>query len=191
MKSERLSVTATRERLFAAAAELFAERGYEATTMADIAGRAGTSRRTAFNYFPSKSDIPMFWTRRMADRSLIDADNVPAASTEDRVRDYLRGITRLVEAEPDVSRQMMAGWASAMGPIVYESTLVPDLEMLLRHGVDDGSIDADTDVALAARTISDALMGATFRWVREVGTSYVDAVDSAASLILRALRPTR
>ncbi|ALJ18613.1 TetR/AcrR family transcriptional regulator [Microbacterium sp. No. 7] len=188
---ERASVTATRERLYQAAAALFAERGYENTTMADIAERAGTSRRTAFNYFPNKSDIPMFWTRRLADRSLIDAGDAQSLPTEQRVRDYLRGITRVVEAEPEISRQMMSGWAAAKGPIIYESTLLPDLELILQAGVDAGSIDSDTDIVLAARTISDALMGATFRWVREARTSYVDAVDAAADLILRALRPAQ
>lgn len=191
MQRKHASIAATRERLYQAAVELFTAQGYENTTMAEIAERAGTSRRTAFNYFPNKSDIPMFWTRRMAEISFVIAEESPSLSTEQRVRDYLRAITRMVEAEPEVSRQMMSGWAAAMGPIVYESGLLQDLDRLLREGVEDGSVDPDTDIGLAARTISDALMGATFRWVREVGTSYVDAVDSAAALILRALKPTR
>lgn len=53
----------TRELLYRAATELFVERGYEDTTMADIAERAGTARRTAFNHFPNKGDIPMMWAR--------------------------------------------------------------------------------------------------------------------------------
>src|SRR5262245_36499077 len=40
-----------------AAVELFAERGYKETTAADIAARAGVSRRTFFYYFRSKDDI--------------------------------------------------------------------------------------------------------------------------------------
>lgn len=40
-----------------AASELFLERGYDATSLADIALRAGVSRSSFFNYFTSKSDI--------------------------------------------------------------------------------------------------------------------------------------
>ncbi len=40
-----------------AAFELITERGYSAVTVEDIAERAGVSRRTIFNYFPSKSDM--------------------------------------------------------------------------------------------------------------------------------------
>jgi AcrR family transcriptional regulator len=47
----------TREALMRAAFALFAERGYDATTLADIADAAGVSTRTIFAYFPSKEDI--------------------------------------------------------------------------------------------------------------------------------------
>ncbi|HEU5211259.1 MAG TPA: TetR family transcriptional regulator [Gaiellaceae bacterium] len=47
----------TREALRRAAWALFAERGYDATTLADIADAAGVSTRTIFAYFPSKEDI--------------------------------------------------------------------------------------------------------------------------------------
>jgi mycofactocin system transcriptional regulator len=36
---------------------LFAERGFEATTMDDIAGTLAIGRRTVFRYFPSKNDL--------------------------------------------------------------------------------------------------------------------------------------
>lgn len=47
----------TREALARAGIELFVERGYDATTLAEIAEAAGVSTRTVFAYFPSKEDI--------------------------------------------------------------------------------------------------------------------------------------
>ncbi len=47
----------TREALRRAAWALFAERGYDETTLADIADAAGVSTRTIFAYFPGKEDI--------------------------------------------------------------------------------------------------------------------------------------
>jgi len=47
----------SRETLAEAACELFLERGFEATSIADITTRAGVSRSSFFNYFSSKSDI--------------------------------------------------------------------------------------------------------------------------------------
>jgi AcrR family transcriptional regulator len=47
----------TREAIAGAAHELFAERGYHATTLPDIAEAADVSTRTIFAYFPGKEDI--------------------------------------------------------------------------------------------------------------------------------------
>lgn len=46
-----------REALVDAAYALFAKQGFGATTMDQIADRAGLSRRTAFRYFASKEDL--------------------------------------------------------------------------------------------------------------------------------------
>ena len=47
----------TREALTRAALELFVERGYDETTLAEIAEAAGVSTRTIFAYFSGKEDI--------------------------------------------------------------------------------------------------------------------------------------
>lgn len=48
---------ATRERLVAAALELFAERGYSATSIDEVAERAGVSKGTVFYNFGSKQGL--------------------------------------------------------------------------------------------------------------------------------------
>ena len=49
--------TSSRRTIEEAAAELFLENGYAATTVDDIATRAGVSRGTVFNYVSAKSDL--------------------------------------------------------------------------------------------------------------------------------------
>lgn len=44
-------------RLMSAAIELFDEQGYEATTVAEIAERAGLTKRTFFRYFSDKREV--------------------------------------------------------------------------------------------------------------------------------------
>jgi AcrR family transcriptional regulator len=51
----------TRERLTRVAMALFLERGFEATTLDDIAAAADISRRSFFHYFASKEDVVFAW----------------------------------------------------------------------------------------------------------------------------------
>lgn len=46
-----------RDSIWGAAIDLFAEKGFEETTVEDIVDAAGTSRRTFFRYFGSKRDL--------------------------------------------------------------------------------------------------------------------------------------
>jgi AcrR family transcriptional regulator len=51
----------TRERLTRVAMALFLDRGFEATTLDDIAAAADISRRSFFHYFGSKEDVVFAW----------------------------------------------------------------------------------------------------------------------------------
>src|SRR5262245_16590972 len=50
----------TREAIVDSAFELFAERGFDGTTIADIAEAAEIAPRTFFSYFPSKDDVVFY-----------------------------------------------------------------------------------------------------------------------------------
>lgn len=179
--------TRTRKALFDAAAKLFVERGYEDTTMADIATEAGTARRTAFNHFPNKGDIPMLWVRQMADHAIAEVAHATTGDVSENIRAYFRVISEAVESEPELSRQMMLGWTAALGPARYESQLLADITPFLKEGQDDGQIDQSVDIVVAARALSDVLQGAVFRWVREPDTVLHERVDSVIALVLHAV----
>src|SRR6202163_2412262 len=49
--------TATRDRIYRAALQLFAERGYLETTVEDITNAADVGKGTFFNYFPTKEHV--------------------------------------------------------------------------------------------------------------------------------------
>ena len=51
--------TVVRSLLARTAIELFAEKGYDNTTLDEVATAAGISRRTLFNYFRSKEDLAL------------------------------------------------------------------------------------------------------------------------------------
>ncbi|MGX1514177.1 TetR family transcriptional regulator [Streptomyces collinus] len=77
----------TRDLLLRSALELFTERGYEETTVDDIAEAADVSQRTFFRYFASKEDAA-FFVSRLAESRFVDA--VHARPPEEAPLDALR-----------------------------------------------------------------------------------------------------
>lgn len=68
-------------RLRDAALELFTERGYEATTVADIAERAGLTARTFFRYFADKREVLFGGSAALLDAVTRAARTAPADAT--------------------------------------------------------------------------------------------------------------
>jgi AcrR family transcriptional regulator len=61
-----------RGRLQEAAMELYGERGFDQTTVAEIAARAGLTERTFFRYFADKREV-LFWGSDALQKLLVDA----------------------------------------------------------------------------------------------------------------------
>jgi AcrR family transcriptional regulator len=77
---------ATRARIFDAALELFAARGFEAATMREIAARARTSAGLAYRYFPAKESIVLELYRHLADEFAGAVALLPRGSVAVRFR---------------------------------------------------------------------------------------------------------
>jgi AcrR family transcriptional regulator len=82
----------TRETISKVALELFAERGYEQTTIAEIAEAAEVSPRTIFAYFPSKEDILFCDLPGVQERLAQALRERPEGTTAlDALRDFIAG----------------------------------------------------------------------------------------------------
>ena len=80
----------TRERILDAALQLFRERGFDETTMRDIAGEAGVATGAAYYYFRSKEEMVMAFYVRTAEEA---REIMPAQIARSRdLRKRIRGI---------------------------------------------------------------------------------------------------
>jgi AcrR family transcriptional regulator len=82
----------TRETIIKVALELFVERGYEETTIAEIADAAEVSPRTIFAYFRSKEDILFCDMPEIQERlAQVLRDRPEGATALDALRDFIAG----------------------------------------------------------------------------------------------------
>jgi AcrR family transcriptional regulator len=107
----------SRERLLGAAVELVDERGYEGTTLADIADRAGSARGLVSYYFPGKRQLLQSAVHRLMHLEIAAAlDGLPAdASGDERLARAVDRVLTLALERPVLFRTHMAGLVNPEG----------------------------------------------------------------------------
>jgi TetR/AcrR family transcriptional regulator, regulator of mycofactocin system len=98
----------SRAELEQAAFTLFATRGFDATTVDEIAAAAGIGRRTFFRYFPSKNDIPWGAFEQELDRMRVRLKACPPeVPLMDAIRVALIDFNRVAPAQVPLHRRRM------------------------------------------------------------------------------------
>jgi AcrR family transcriptional regulator len=98
----------TRETITQAALRLFAEQGYEHTTLAEIAEAADVSTRTIFSYFESKEDILFSGEPAYFDQLKEKLEHRPeGATTVDALREFLASLPRAPDESMLLRKQII------------------------------------------------------------------------------------
>lgn len=175
----------TRDRLVDCAATLFTERGYDSTTMEDIADCADVARATVFNYFGRKEDLVLAWfDRRRGELAELLADVGEAETdTSGRLRHALRTIARFFTHDPATGRAMVRAWLQAGGPMLTPGSETPHIFVsMIRSGQQEGDVAADVDADRAGLVLFDAYLGVLYRWVNDEDDRFPLEEDLLAAL---------
>jgi AcrR family transcriptional regulator len=158
-----------RGRLEQAALELFVERGFEQTTVTEIAARAGLTQRTFFRYFADKREV-LFWGGGALQDLLVDtvasaADSaapieVVAAALEavgpvfQERRDHARRRQAVIDANPELQERELIKLATLASAIAGA---------LRKRGVSDPAASLTAEAGIAVFKIAFA------QWVYQTG----------------------
>jgi AcrR family transcriptional regulator len=155
-----------RAEILEAALELFAERGYHATGVADIASRLRMSHGTFYRYFDSKRDILDVVVDGLVVRisqAVAGADGLGTANTLEGYREQVRRIAEalvaIVHEDPRIP-QILLFEATGIDQELTSRILreIDGLRALtaayLQHGVDAGFLRADLDVGETGRALN-------------------------------------
>jgi AcrR family transcriptional regulator len=177
-----------------AAAQLFGERGFAATTVSDICERADVARQTFFNHFGSKDELTQALARR-GHEFLVEAletalreetdttarlrhffGTAPAAAAQvgSMHQDLVAEVTRAAYEAPDSARIV---------------TLQRAVEKLLRAGRAQGDISRRHPIEDQAALVMGALQYLYFAWTRRADFPMAERSARMARLLADVLAP--
>ncbi len=166
-----------RGRLEQAAYELYRDRGYEQTTVADIAKRAGLTERTFFRHYADKREVLFGGAVVLQDEVMRALDAVPPAlPTIEAVRIAVEAASRLMHGRRDLARerrQVVAAHADLRErELIKRATLTSALAAgLQRRGVAEPAASLAADMGMAVFYVGFG------RWLDEpAGREFVDVV---------------
>jgi AcrR family transcriptional regulator len=179
----RADARANRERLIAAAHEVFRERGIDAE-MKEIAERAGVGIGTIYRNFPTKDDLFAALVRELIER--IQEILSAAAVIDDPVEAIhtliVRGF-RLVEAYGDMGMAMHGNIPEDCREQLAGFDFIHQLVALVRRGIDRDVFRADLNPEVVAVALKNAFAPWTYQLLSHLLS--IDAIaDAYADLFL-------
>lgn len=133
-------------RIFAAAFACLSEKGFERTTMDDVAARAGVARATLYYYFRGKDDLFLFLLRGGIAmlRASIDEALAPGGTAADRLERLLDRLVDLFVEYRDLSLVVFGQLGRLQGDSATHAWMNEQagapIVALLAEGVTDGSL---------------------------------------------------
>ncbi|WP_424809642.1 TetR/AcrR family transcriptional regulator [Rhodococcus sp. 27YEA15] len=194
-RAERKKAELRRE-IIDASFDCFAERGYHATGIADIAATLGIGHGTFYRYFENKRDIVDHVIDDLIAKILtaLASENAPnqANSLEDyraQVARIAEALSRILFADPRIPRVLLFETASIdsdltgkMFGLLDQSTAV--ISAYLTHGVDRGYLRAGLDVENTARAVNGMMLSSAIESARPNSTVDCAALDRAIRALM-------
>ncbi|THA58533.1 TetR/AcrR family transcriptional regulator [Streptomyces sp. A0958] len=187
---------ATRQRLYEAAVTLIAEKGFSATTVDEIADRAGVAKGTVYYNFKSKTELFEELLRHgvgLLTASLRTAAEETGARGGSRVEALdamIRAGLVFIDRYPAFTQLYVAelwrtnrAWQSTL--LVVRRDAVAVVEGVIAQGVASGELSEEIDVPLTAAALVGMVLVAALDWQAFQPERSIDDVHSALSLLLR------
>ncbi len=182
-----------RDQILNHAARLFADKGFEATSLRDLSDAAGLSKPAIYNYYPSKQAVYDAVILRTLGQLAADARAAvdPDAKPSIQLRAYMRAHARSFEAQYDGFVATLVGFSGMSQALRKDALSLRDAhEQLLRAIVTEGVRQGDfreADADMVARAVL-SMLSWMARWFKPgAGKSASDVADDYCDLVLNGL----
>ena len=172
--------------LLAVAVEIFNERGYDGTSMRDLADRLGIAKSAIYHHVAGKEELlRLALDRALAGLSAVaQRTRVLPAPAIDRLEYLVRGSVAVLEAElPYVTLLLRVRGNTEVERAALDQRRAIDrfVAELVEQAVDDGDIRPDADAMITARLLF-GLVNSAVEWYRPEQHEDARSAASARSL---------
>lgn len=184
----------TADRILEAAAWLFAQRGFAATTVAAICERADIARQTFFNHFASKQVLVHEFALRGHEYFLetLEQARREGADTGDRIARFFAGLHSAASAAGPLHQELVAEVTRVSIEIADEhfvGSLNHGMERLLRAGRMQGDVSRRHALEDQVALVLGALQNLFFEWTHRADFPIAERSARMARLLADALAP--
>ena len=186
----------TRDRIINSAKRLFAEQGYQKTTIVDISRQAGLSEAALYDYFQGKEDllqmIPDLWVSELL-RDL-EEQLFGIKGAVNKMRKYLWWYMRRIEQAPldaKIVYLFLKTNANFMTTEVYSNvkSLYSFLIGIFEEGRKSGEMKPDLDPAIARDIFVGTMDNIITRWLlKDMSYSLFDNLEAVFEMMIGAFR---
>ncbi len=184
-----------RERLFRAALELFAEKGFAETTVEDITEAADVGKGTFFNYFPSKDHILLAFGEMQLCK--LEAAIEMARRAGEPMPDFLRSLGVRMTQEPTRNPAIIRALLQAYLSTTPVRAAMMDLQrrihslhtQMIQLGQDRGEIRNDLPAAEIAQVFRQTIFGTLLIWSLYGDATLHSRIETAFNLLWSGLAP--
>jgi AcrR family transcriptional regulator len=188
-RGRRLTPAARRALIDEAATKVFAERGYEAATMQDIARSAGVVASVLYDHYRSKRELYVALLEQHGKALMERTIRLPSGpDLRTQLQGQIDDFFAAVSAEPFVWRMLLrdqlgdADIAAAHGRIQANATAEIAAVLAARAGDEPGEATGDT-AFMVAEMIKASLNGLVSWWWNHPEVSKEQVVDTATTVI--------
>ncbi|HEY0937777.1 MAG TPA: TetR/AcrR family transcriptional regulator [Trebonia sp.] len=155
-----------RDRVYRAAVELFVERGFDATTMDDIADRADVARATVFNYFQRKTTFLDEWATLRRQRALaaIRRRHMSDHALPEILARYMIELARL-STRDRVETVALMGAAIHTTNVFGNPQLAHEMTRFITRAQAAGEVRADVEAELAGTLVATGYFAILGQWI--------------------------
>lgn len=197
---KQLQSEQTQQLIIDTAARLFASRGFNGTSMSDLASAAGLTKGAFYHHFENKEALffAVIQSVREKWQKAVGIEVFQTQNALDQLMILLSKHAQLLRREPTLCLVMhgLTAEMEATNPSFLAALqsvyidMIGFIEELIRNGQTHGQIRADVNPRLIALNIVGLLRGVScFGLLGEMGLDCIEVIDSLKPVLLDGLRP--